>query len=36
MKVLLLKVFKTAQKLYFKGLLPWWIWSPIYDRLHRL
>ena len=29
-------IFKTCQKLYFKGLLPWAIWSPVYDRLHRV
>lgn len=29
-------IFKVAQKMYFKKLLPWKIWSPIYDRFHVL
>jgi len=29
-------IYKIAQFLYFKKLLPWKVWSPIYDRFHVL
>ena len=29
-------IFKLCQKLYFRHLIPWRIWSPVYDRWHRL
>ena len=28
--------FRLCQKLYFKKLLPWAIWSTVYDRWHRM
>lgn len=29
-------IYKACQKLYFKKLLPKFIWSPVYDHWHRL
>lgn len=29
-------IYKIAQKMYFAHLLSWKVWSPIYDRWHRL
>lgn len=29
-------IYKIAQKMYFAKLLPWKVWSPIYDRWHIL
>lgn len=29
-------IFKVVRFLYFKKLCPWFIWSPVYDHLHRL
>lgn len=29
-------LYKVAQSLYFRKLLPMCIWSPIYDRWHKL
>lgn len=29
-------IYRIAQKLYQKKLLPMFIWSPIYDRFHKL
>ena len=29
-------VYKICQKLYFANLLPWKVWSPVYDRWHIL
>lgn len=29
-------IYKIAQKMYFRKLLPWKIWSPIYDKYHTL
>lgn len=28
-------IYRFFRKLYFKGLVPMAVWSPIYDRLHR-
>ena len=28
-------IFKLAKRLRAAGLLPWVIWSPVYDRFHR-
>lgn len=28
-------IFNVCKKLHDAGLLPWFLWSPIYDRLHR-
>ena len=28
-------IYKICRKLYFAGMLPWAIWSPVYDRWHR-
>lgn len=36
MKKIKRAIFKTCQRLYWGGLLPWKLWSPIYDRLHRV
>ena len=29
-------IYKVFQKMYFKGLIPWKVWSPIYDHFHVL
>jgi hypothetical protein len=29
-------IFKLCQKLYFRKILPWKLWSPIYDKWHRI
>ena len=29
-------IYKITQKMYFRKLLPWKVWSPIYDRFHTL
>lgn len=29
-------IYKMCRKLYMGGVLPWRIWSPVYDRWHRL
>ena len=29
-------IYKLTQKLYFAKLLPWKLWSPIYDRYNKL
>ena len=29
-------IYRIAQKLYRKNLLPMFVWSPIYDHFHRL
>lgn len=29
-------IYKIAQKMYFAHLIPWKVWSPIYDRYHVL
>lgn len=29
-------IFKACRRLYFLHLLPWKVWSPVYDRWHRL
>lgn len=29
-------IFNVCRKLYFKGVIPWKVWSPVYDRWHRL
>lgn len=28
-------IFRVAKRLYVMHLLPWCIWSPIYDAWHR-
>ena len=28
-------IFKVCQWLHFHKLLPWSIWSPVYDKWHR-
>lgn len=28
-------IYKIAHSLYKKHLLPWAVWSPIYDHFHR-
>ena len=29
-------IYKIAQKMYFAKLLPWKVWSPIYDHWNTL
>ena len=29
-------IYKIAQNLYKMHLIPWAVWSPIYDHFHRL
>ena len=29
-------IYRICKKLYFKKLLPWAVWSPVYDKWHRL
>lgn len=29
-------IYKLCQRLYFRKLLPWKLWSPIYDKYHVL
>lgn len=29
-------IYKIAQKLYFAKVLPWKVWSPIYDGIHGM
>ena len=29
-------IYKVTQKLYFAHVLPWKVWSPVYDKWHRL
>ena len=29
-------IYRLAQKMYQKKLLPWFVWSPIYDHFHKL
>ena len=29
-------IYKVVQRLYFAGLMPWRVWSAVYDRWHRL
>ena len=29
-------IYKVCKKLYFRHLLPLEIWSPIYDKWHRI
>ena len=28
-------IYKLAKKMYERKLLPWFIWSPIYDHCHK-
>ena len=29
-------IYKVIQRLYFMHIVPWKVWSPIYDKWHRL
>ena len=29
-------IYKIARKMYFAHMIPWKVWSPIYDRYHVL
>lgn len=35
MKHLKMVIYNMCKTLYQKKLLPWFIWSPVYDHLHR-
>ena len=29
-------IYKVTQRLYFMHIVPWKVWSPIYDKWHKL
>lgn len=29
-------IYKVCRKLYFMHLIPWKVWSPVYDHLHAM